>query len=164
MQYIPRLENEFDHRLHDRFRQSYQLGRAFAWQAALEVVTPLFQVPDLQAESFYPLYLSYFGWLKLLCGHQDGIQYCRAAARKEILRTEVFANLSLAELLVKNRQNALVALQYGLRLNPRSANLRFIAFHMGKRRAPLVDFLHRDHLINRLLGKFTYKKSAIFFG
>jgi len=160
MQFIPRVEIEENHRLHPGFWQPYELARAFDWQGALAANETFFQQPNLRKDPFFPVYLSYFGLMKVMSGEKSGLLYCIDAAKQDSLQAGLFANLSLAELQLRNRKAAVQALDYGLRLNSKSAALKLISFHLGRRRKPMFSFFSRDHVVNRWMGKLTYYKAT----
>lgn len=103
------------------------------------------------------LYISYLGLTQVLLNDLSGLNLCRRAAAEESHRGEVFGNLIRAELKLGHRKQACDALRRGLKLDRANAALRALREEMGVRRDPMLGFLDRDHPLNRVLGKLTYR-------
>lgn len=103
------------------------------------------------------LYMSFLGLVQVLLNDVSGLNLCRRAAREETHRGDVFENLARAELKLGHRKQAWDALRRGLKLDKGHAGLRALQIEMGARRHPALAFLDRDNLLNRLIGKFTYR-------
>lgn len=103
-------------------------------------------------------YTSYHGLTLVCLGDPGGLALCRAAVDRDELDVELFRNLALAELQARNRRRAVAALGRGLAVDPEDPTLLELRRQLGVRRLPLVPFLGRDHLVNRFLGKLTYRR------
>jgi hypothetical protein len=104
------------------------------------------------------LYRSYHGLALLYCGDVSGLNLCRHAANVETIEAGVFLNLALAELKRNHRRRACEAVILGLQIDPRHVRLLELRRKMGIRRKPCVPFLRRDNLLNKWLGKATYRR------
>jgi hypothetical protein len=104
------------------------------------------------------IYVSYEGLALVHANDRRGILLCRRAAADEIGHGDVFRNLARAELRLKNRKRACDAIQRGLSVDSGHAGLRALRQRMGVRRAPVIPFLSRDHILNRLIGQLTYRR------
>ncbi len=107
-----------------------------------------------------PIIASYYG---LTCALQydfvsKGLELCKKAADKGIPDPILWLNLAKIYIRKGDRRSAVVALQRGLRIE--KGNPAIIAYwrKIGMRRKPVIKFLSRDNILNRILGKFTYKR------
>ncbi|MEJ2686790.1 MAG: hypothetical protein P8124_06190 [Gammaproteobacteria bacterium] len=102
-------------------------------------------------------YTAYHGLALVLMGDLSGLNLCRRAASDERQDAEVFACQARAEVQLNHRRRAWQAVSRGLELEPGHADLRRLRALMGVRRPPLLPFLSRDHLLNRILGRLSYR-------
>jgi tetratricopeptide (TPR) repeat protein len=112
-----------------------------------------------------PLYLSYYGLIVALQENclQDGITFCRAAIQRAPYEADLYLNLSRIFQFARQRQKALETLVQGISSVPDNQNLKKEMKRMGMRRKPFFQGFSRDHLLNRFLGRITYrmKKSPL---
>lgn len=109
---------------------------------------------DLQHKNKY---LSYYGRTLFQMGDCDkGLKYCLYAANNESLHTDVFYNLAYIAKKNHNRELALKAIAQGKVINPYDTQLIHLRHSLGLRRKPLLGFLSRDNVFNKLLGKVTF--------
>jgi tetratricopeptide (TPR) repeat protein len=111
-----------------------------------------------ESHRHYSKYLSYYGAALSLNGDAQGLVYCRAAAKKEAQDCDIFYNLARAEIRFQKRAGAVAAIDAGLDADGDHGRLIKLRNAMGVRRPPAISFLSRDHLLNRILGRLTYKK------
>lgn len=104
------------------------------------------------------LYISYYGLSLIYMNDISGLNLCRRAAIEELFVADVFANLAHVEIKLDHRRRAYEAVCRGLRLDPDHVGLRNLRLHMGMRRMPPIAFLSRSHILNRILGKLTYRQ------
>jgi len=109
-------------------------------------------------------YTAYHGLALVLMGDLSGLNLCRRAASDERQDAEVFACQARAEVQLNHRRRAWQAVSRGLELEPAHPDLRRLRALMGVRRSPLLPFLSRDHLFNRILGRLTYRRSRASVG
>lgn len=104
-------------------------------------------------DSYLHTYLSYMGLTQVMCGHKQGIKYCRRAAHFEKYNGNVYYNLALSELALKNRKRAVEAIHGGLAIEADHQDLLRLRQQIGVRERPAIRFFGRDHFINRFLGR-----------
>ena len=144
-------------------QQEYQLGLAFFRMKRWKTAARHFQLADQKCgrhDVRQRLYRSYHGLSLVYSGDISGLNLCRHTAAREKIKAGVFRNLALAELCFSHRKRAWIAVEIGLRLNPAHAGLLELRRDMGVRRAPCLPFLSRDNLLNKWLGKATYRRAA----
>jgi len=108
----------------------------------------------------YTLCLSYYGLTLIFLGDYDnGIRKCIDATEEEIMNGDVFYNLAIAARINQDRQLSLQAIQDGLRIDRRNEKLIRLRKLVGYRRNPKINFLHRNHFLNIILGKLTYSNT-----
>jgi tetratricopeptide (TPR) repeat protein len=105
----------------------------------------------------YRRYVSYYGMARVFQGQHDGIQYCRAAITDDIREDEIrdgdlYLNLARVEWFLKNRRNAVLALQSGLKQDQRHEGLSLMWSRIGERKRKPVFFLPRGNVVNKLVG------------
>lgn len=104
-------------------------------------------------DSYLHTYLSYMGLAQILAGHQQGIKYCRRAAHFEKYNGNVYYNLAIAELELRNRKRAVEAIHGGLAIDADHRRLLQLRQRIGVRERPVLSIFGRDHFLNRLLGR-----------
>lgn len=107
-----------------------------------------------------PFSLSYLGLTLALAdkNYKDGEDYCFRAVLKAMPAAQLHANLAWVYHLQGKRKSAVESIQQALDREPGNADAIRIQGLMGKRRRPALSFLHRDHPINKAIGKMTYKR------
>lgn len=129
-------------------------------QEDLEGALQYFRAADLEADdldAYHNVYTSYHGVALVYKGDLSGLNLCRQAATGERLHAEVYCNLALAEYRLHHRRRAHTALAKGLKIDRRHLRLNRLRLEMGYRRPPILGFLSRDHFLNRILGRATYR-------
>ncbi len=81
-----------------------------------------------------------------------GIELCRTAVKQEPANPLHYLNLGRVYLLTQQKRPALGAFQRGLKFADHPCLLKEIN-RLGKRRAPVIPFLHRDHSLNKCCGR-----------
>ncbi len=142
-------------------RQQFDLGLAFyrkqQWKTAARHFSDAVREggPEHNRGN---LYLSYQGLCQVCSGDISGLNLCRRAAALETIHSRVLVNLALAEVKLGHRKRACSAVKLGLSIDPRDPNLLRLRERMGVRRTPVLPFLKREHLLNRLLGRYTWQR------
>ena len=101
--------------------------------------------------------LSFVGLTRIILGDPEGIKQCRTAAHFEQYDADVYYNLAVAELKVRNRRRAVDAICAGLIIERDHGGLNRLRRKIGERRTPVLRFLSRDHALNKVLGRLTYR-------
>ena len=101
------------------------------------------------------LYLSYLGCAiaRVQKRTKEARALCEHAVKVEFFQPENWANLAEVLLLANRREEAVEAVQQGLKIDPRNERLHDLHRALGRRRRPVVRLLSRSNPINRLLGK-----------
>ena len=106
-----------------------------------------------------PFYLSYAGLLVALAEHRfaDAESLCLEALSIRHNHPQLYLNL--AEVYEKARRptEAIEVLEKGLLSAGRDLRIRRALKKFGRRREPVLPFLHRSHSLNRLLGKWRHR-------
>jgi tetratricopeptide (TPR) repeat protein len=112
-----------------------------------------------QGDPRNPRYLSYYGLTVALEDEnvEQGIQICREAIHLVPFEPEFYLNLSRVYMKAGKRKQALGILQEGLALNHKSKLLASEFAKIDLRRKPFFSLLHRDNILNKILGKLTYR-------
>ena len=141
----------------NRFFDGLKLFRNSDYQPALAIFREITAAAD-KRDVYLNKYRSYVGLTRVYLGEKNGVEQCREAAADEVNDVEVHYNLALAELKLDNRRRAVAALQRGLSIDAVHPDLLRLRAIMGMRRRPIIPFLSRDHVLNKWLGKLTYRK------
>jgi hypothetical protein len=145
-------------------REEYDLGLAFyrkqQWKTAARHFAEAGRKsgPD---DVCIHLYMSYQGLCQVYSDDISGLNLCRRAAAMETIQSRVYVNLALAELKLKHRKRACSAVKIGLRIDRTDPNLLRLRDRMGVRRTPVLPFLSRENLLNKLLGRYTWQRLQI---
>ena len=107
--------------------------------------------------SCYSIYLSYFGFARVLNGDHKAIELCRKAAQNNN-NSDIFYVLARAELFCKNRKETVVALRKGFDVDGKHEGLNLIRSKIGYRRFKPIPFLPRKNILNEIIGKRIRKK------
>jgi len=153
-------ETPFAQERAQQVQQEYQLGLEFFRKQHWKTAARHFGLADQKSgrhDVHQHLYRSYHGLSLVYCGDVSGLNLCRHAAAKETLQATVFRNLALAEIRFRHRKRACAAVRLGLQLDPAHAGLLQLRCDMGVRRNPCLPFLRRENLLNKWLGKATYR-------
>ena len=97
---------------------------------------------------------SHYGWAVATIEHrfERGLALCREALRADGRSADVYLNLSRVLMAGGRKAEGLRYLKRGLMVDPRDATLLLEWRRLGVRRRPVLPFLPRRHLANRLLG------------
>ena len=97
-----------------------------------------------------------YGIAKFDKKYREGLDLCRHSIEVEFYEPDNFANLARVCLLIDRRKEAVRALRHGLKIHPDHLLLRGLYRDMGVRREPVLSFLSRANLLNRLLGRLRW--------
>jgi len=109
---------------------------------------------------YHNKYASYCGLARVLNGDRAGIELCRDAARQEKLDGDVFLNLAYSEWHMKSRKRSIGVLEKGLTVDKKHPGLTRFQSHIGKRGKPVLFFISRDSIVNKMLGKIVRKTTS----
>lgn len=77
---------------------------------------------------------------------------CESAAKQEFFNPDLYLNLARVYLSVGRRPEALRYLRRGQMIDPGHQAIREAVHDLGLRRVPILPFLPRRHVVNRMLG------------
>lgn len=103
---------------------------------------------------------SYLGLARVLINDDSGLLMCRDAASNEKTNGDVFLNAACAEWRSNQRKRAIDVVYKGLKIDPKHSKLKQVLIMLDTRKRNAITFLDRNHIINRLLGRFSRRKSA----
>jgi len=103
------------------------------------------------------VYLSYYGYARILNGEDSGIALCRQAARSRHCDADVLYILARAEGFCNNRKHMMLAIEQGMKINRQHQGLRLMRQRVGYRKSNPIPFLSRRHPLNRLIGPLLRK-------
>ena len=101
------------------------------------------------------LYLSYLGCAiaRIHDRTKEARVLCKRAVKAEFYQPENWANLAEVMLLSGRRKEAIEAVEQGLRIDSQNERLQQVHKQLGRRRRPVVGFLHRKNPLNHALGR-----------
>jgi tetratricopeptide (TPR) repeat protein len=102
-------------------------------------------------------YRSYFGLCLGLAERRfdKALELCRSAAKEEFFNPALYLNLARVHLAFGFKAEAIRFLRRGLMIEPENQAILAQMRDLGIRRRPVLGFLRRGHLLNRLLGRFS---------
>ena len=118
----------------------------------------------LEQDKSNPFYFSYLG-LAMAAGQRDwdaAEELCLQAIKMRRAQPEFYLNLADVYRLAGKRSEAIETLSQGVVMTERDGRISEALSRYGRRRAPVIPFLERDHFLNRGLGKLRnrFAKSA----
>ena len=88
---------------------------------------------------------------------QRGIRFCEEAVRRGRPTTEVLVNLARALVQTRNKEQAVRALRRAQELAPDDPRVGAEFVALGLRRVPTLPFLPRNFILNKWLGRLTWR-------
>lgn len=106
-----------------------------------------------------PYYMSYLGVVLAKSEKKWGEaeRLCDSAVKMKRNQAQLYLNLADVYKSAGRREEAVEALQAGLKFARRDIRLTIAMNKLSPRRLPVVSFLHRSHPINRQLGMIRHK-------
>ena len=107
-------------------------------------------------------YLSYFGLsvAKARRPTREAIKACETAASEAFYNPNLLLNLGQVYMMAGKRAKALAAFHKGLRIAPEHRALAAALAEVDRRSRPVFPRLHRDHPLNRWLGRLRAAMGA----
>jgi Flp pilus assembly protein TadD len=111
-----------------------------------------------------PYYMSYFGVVLARSEHKWGEaeRLCDAAVRMKRNQAQLYLNLAEVYATAGRREEAIEALQAGLKFARRDIRLTIALNRLMTRREPVFRFLSRKHPVNRQLGLIRHRALQMF--
>ena len=112
-----------------------------------------------ELEKNNPYYMSYLGVVLARSEHKWGEaeKLCDGAVRLKRNQAQLYLNLAEVYATAGRRDEAVEALQAGLKFARRDIRLNIAMNKLTRRRQPVLSFLKRHHPINRSLGKIRHE-------
>ncbi len=112
-----------------------------------------------ELEQHNPFYLSYLGVLVALTQKRwtDAEHLCTVALKMKRTHPQLHLNLAEVYLAAGRREEAVEALAAGLQYTNRHPSLRRALARISQRRRPVVPFLPRTSVVNKLLGRMRHR-------
>jgi hypothetical protein len=138
-------------------QEGVRLCREGQWNKGLD------RLREVAASSIDPLRLpgTFFSYLGYGMAHvhgrkEEGLKLCKRAIEIEFYQADNFYNLARMHVLLRQRKDAVDAIEQGLKVDPDHRGLQELREQIGHRRPPVVARLPRRHLLNRLLGRLRH--------
>lgn len=140
-----------------------ELCREGEWKQGLNLLAevPSSELPDRRLRALSYSYLGY-GMAKFQKQRRQGIKLCEQAVSIEFCEPEVFLNLVRIRVMINDRRGAVAAVKRGLQYHPEHPILTEYLRKLGVRRPPVIPFLSRGNLLNRVLGQMRFQLSNLF--
>jgi len=118
----------------------------------------------VELEKNNPYYMSYLGVVLARSEHKWGEaeNLCDSAVRMKRNQAQLYLNLAEVYAAAGRREDAVEALQSGLKYARRDVRLTIAMNRLAERRAPVLSFLKRKHPLNRQLGMLRHKALTAF--
>ena len=113
-----------------------------------------------QSDDLYSRAASYLGLARVLTNDDSGLLMCRDAASNEKTYGDVFLNAACAEWHSNQRKRAIDTVNKGLEIDAKHSQLKQVILMLDTRKRSPIGFLDRNHVINRVLGRVSRRKSA----
>lgn len=112
-----------------------------------------------ELEQHNPFYLSYLGVLVALTQNRwaEAEHLCTAALKMKRTHPQLHLNLAEVYLAAGRREDAAEVLATGLHYTNRHPSLRRALERISQRRRPVIPFLPRTHVVNKLLGRMRHR-------
>ena len=107
----------------------------------------------------YNLVASNLGLARVLTNDDSGLLMCRDAISDETANGDVFLNGACAEWHSNHRKRAIDAIHKGLKVDPAHKSLQSVVAKLEERKRCVLNFLVRDHPINKILGRLLRRQS-----
>lgn len=106
-----------------------------------------------------PIYLSYAGLLAAQAEQRfaDAETLCLEALELRHNHPQLYLNLAEVYQLAGRPQEAIDVLEKGFTSTGRDNGIRRALQSLGRRREPVLSFLHRSNLMNRILGQVRHR-------
>jgi tetratricopeptide (TPR) repeat protein len=116
-----------------------------------------------QIDRANPRYRSFYGLGLALVERrfEKALELCRSAAKEEFFNPELYHNLARVHMAFGFKSEAIRYLRRGLMIDPANRGLATDLERLGRRRMPVLQFLPRNHPVNRWLGRMRTRFGGI---
>jgi len=128
---------------------------------AVKALPHMQRAVDLEKNN--PYYMSYLGVVLARSEQKWGEaeKLCDSAVRLKRNQAQLYLNLAEVYATAGRREEAVEALQAGLKFARRDIRLNIAMNKLTSRRSPVFSFLTRRHPINRSLGKLRHQTLSL---
>ncbi len=146
------------------FRELYLKGISWWKKKRFDNALYCFQkAHELQPDN--PYVLSYLGLARVrMKAVEEGLELCRRALRIKPFQDDLVFNLGQAYLMGGNRAEARKTFLLGAKGCDDHQRFLGALKEMGVRRKPVIGFLPRNNILNRWLGRMTYRVGKFRIG
>lgn len=118
----------------------------------------------VELERSNPYYMSYLGVVLARSEKRwaEAEQLCDSAVRLKRNQAQLYLNLAEVFATAGRREDAVEALQSGLKYARRDVRLNIALNRLTQRRPPIFAFLTRQHLLNRQIGLIRHRAMQFF--
>jgi hypothetical protein len=136
------------------------LCRRSEWEEGLAMLAHVAEAEE--APELPPSFYSFLGYgiARYRSRYREGLSLCEYAVKVGVCDPDNYVNLARTLLLVRKRKHALGVLNRGIAFAPDDTGLQRLRLDMGVRRTPVLPFLSRSNVLNRLLGRLRHQARA----
>ncbi|MEA2601137.1 MAG: hypothetical protein QOF89_2129 [Acidobacteriota bacterium] len=140
-----------------KLRQGIDCCRRGDWNEGLRYLGQIAERGDT-GTGLPGVFYSYLGYGIALREQRvrEGLKLCRHSVKVEFYEADNYLNLARTCLLARDRSGAVRAVRDGLRIDPHHPGLLAVRTELGVRGQPMLPFLGRSHLVNRILGRLRH--------
>jgi predicted Zn-dependent protease len=137
--------------------QEFRAGLAFLRGGDARKALPHLR-SALDHEPANPFYISYVGVAVAAADQKwaEAEKLCHSAMRMNRRQAQLYLNLAEVYTAADRKQDAADILARGLHYAPHDTRLKIALDRLAMRRPPVLQFLPRQHLLNRNLGKVRH--------
>ncbi len=136
--------------------RAVRLAEAGHYEEALRIFEKnLLSALNPKALSFYALSLAVAEE-----DYERAVTMCLSAAEKEFYNPEIYLNLGKTLLLSGRKTKALKVFKKGLRFDETNQSLQDEIRRLGQRREPIISFLPRGNVLNRVCGLLAHRATG----
>lgn len=127
---------------------------------ALNAIKAAIEKAGYNIDSMPPEYLSYLGLATALAEkrYRDAAELCEKALKKEFYNPTFYLNLGRVYFAGGHKRKAINTFNSGLKIDKNHRGIIEELNKVGVRRSPIVPFLQRKNVLNKVLGALTHKK------
>jgi hypothetical protein len=140
-----------------KLRQGIDCCRRGDWNEGLRHLGQIAERGDM-GTGLPGVFYSYLGYGIALREQRvrEGLKLCRHSVKVEFYEADNNHNLARTCLQARDRSGAVRAVRDGLRIDPHHPGLLAVRTELGVRGQPMLPFLGRSHLVNRILGRLRH--------
>ena len=86
----------------------------------------------------------------------EALGFCHLAVQRDMVDPQIYYALGRVYLTANRKAEAIRALETGIRLDPGHRGLRYERSRLGVRAAPVLSFVGRGNVLNRVLGRVRH--------